>query len=210
LSKETDVSTPQRFLGIIGSYRKGGVIDTVVSEILDSAASNGATVEKIYLSDRKVEFCTNCRECVQPEGTERVHCVVHKDDDVNDIFRSIESADVLVLGAPVNLGAANALTQRFAERCVGNYYYPWGTHYPVLRTTEKPRRAILVSSSAAPKFMNSAVFGVGTTRTLETMAELMGADVVETIKVGLVSEKDFSVPERSLKKARQTAQALAA
>ncbi len=204
------MSRPQRFLGIIGSYRKGGVIDTVVSEILDSAAANGAMVEKIYLSDRQIEFCTNCRECVQPEGTERVPCVVHKEDDVNDIFRSIEAADVLVLGAPVNLGAANALTQRFAERCVGNYYYPWGRHYAVLRSKEKPRRAIIVSSSAAPRFMNSAVFGVGTTRTLETMAELMGADVVETIKVGLVSEKDFSVPERSLEKARQTVQSLAA
>ena len=45
---------------------------------------------------------------------------------------------------------------------------------------------------------------------LEREADLMGARVVETIKVGLVSEKEFRVPERSLKQARETAQALAA
>lgn len=199
----------RRFLGIVGSYRKGGVIDTVVSEILEEATEGGASTGKIYLSDRRVEFCTNCRECVQPEGSERVPCVVHTDDDVNDIFQSIENADVLVLGAPVNLGAANALTQRFAERCIGNYYYPWGRPYPVLRTKRKPRQAILVSSSAAPRFMNSAVFGTGTTRTLETMAELMGAEVSATIKVGGVSEKDFRVPAKRLAEAREAARALA-
>jgi multimeric flavodoxin WrbA len=200
----------QRFLGLVGSYRKGGVIDTVVTAVLDSAAARGAETKKIYLSDQRVEFCTNCRECVQPEGLDRVPCVVHTGDDVNSIFNDIEASGTLVLGAPVNLGAANALTQRFAERCIGNYYYPWGRHYPVLRNKQKVRNAIIVSSSAAPRFMNSGVFGSGALRTLETMADLMGAEIVETIKVGLVSEREYHVPEKTLRHARQVAEALAA
>jgi len=32
------MQTPRRILGVVGSDRKGGVIDTVVSEIADSAA----------------------------------------------------------------------------------------------------------------------------------------------------------------------------
>ena len=200
----------KRFLGIVGSYRKGGVIDTLVTEILDAAAENGANVDKIYLSDKTVNFCTNCRECVQAPGLDRVPCVVHKDDDINDIFEQIYKADTVVIGAPVNLGSANALTQRFAERCIGSYYYPWGAKYPVLRDKTKKRSAILVSSSAAPGFMNSAAFGSGAMMTLRTIAELIGADVSEEIKVGMVSTPDFRVPDRSLKKARKAGELLAA
>ena len=204
------MATKKRFLGIVGSYRKGGVIDTVVSEILDAATANGATSEKIYLSDKTINFCTNCRECVQAPGPDRVPCVVHKDDDVNDIFEQINRADTVVLGAPVNLGSANALTQRFAERCIGSYYYPWGAKYPVLRDKKKKRSAILVSSSAAPGFMNSAAFGSGAMTTLRTIADLIGADVIDELKVGLVTTSDFAVPERSLRKARKVAESLAA
>jgi NAD(P)H-dependent FMN reductase len=204
------MTAKKSFLGIVGSYRKGGVIDTVVSEILDTAAGKGANTEKIYLSDKRIEFCTNCRECVQPPGEERVPCVVHTKDDVNDIIERALAADTLVLGAPVNLGSANALTQKFAERCVGAYYYPWGSKFPVLRRKDKPRTAILVSSSAAPAFMNNASFGAGAVSTLRTIADLLGAEVVDIVKVGLVSERDFEVPERSLRKGRAAATRLAA
>lgn len=199
-----------RFLGIVGSYRKYGVIDTVVSEILDTAARCGASTGKRYLCDSRIEFCTNCRECVQPKGTERVPCFVHTDDDVNDILADVERSDVVVLGAPVNLGSANALTQQFAERCIGYYYYPWGSRMPRLRDKSQRRNAILVSSSAAPAFMNTPLLGSGALSTLKVISELIGARVADTIKVGLVSSRDFQVPEGSLRRARQAAQKLAA
>jgi multimeric flavodoxin WrbA len=208
--KEAIMAASKRFFGIVGSYRKGGVIDTVISDILEAAAAQGADTDKIYLADKNIEFCTNCRECVQPAGSERVPCFVHKDDDVNDIIAQAFGADTLVIGAPVNLGSANALTQRFAERCIGSYYYPWGAKFPVLRSKKKPRKAILVSSSAAPAFMNNATFGAGATATLRTIADLLGAEVADVIKVGLVSERDFEVPRRSLDKGREAARRLAA
>jgi len=48
---------------IVGSYRKGGIVDSVIDEILSSAREEGAEVSKIYLIDRHIEFCTNCRRC---------------------------------------------------------------------------------------------------------------------------------------------------
>lgn len=204
------MASKKRFLGIVGSYRKGGVIDTVVSEILDSAAANGAETSKIYLSDCNIEFCTNCRECTQPPGDKRVPCVVHHNDDMNFILDQVEMSDTVVIGAPVNIGSANALTQKFVERCVGYYYFPWGARYPVLRDKNKRRNAILVAGSAAPAFMNSGFFGSGVLKTLNAIADLIGADVVETIKVGQVTSDKFQVPEPSLRKARKAAESLAA
>ena len=57
-------------LGIVGSYRKGGINDTVVAKILEGAASQGAETERIFLADRNIGFCRNCRECVQSPGNE--------------------------------------------------------------------------------------------------------------------------------------------
>ena len=200
---------PKRFLGIVGSYRKGGVIDTVVSEILETAGENGAIASKIYLADCKLDFCTNCRECTQPLGSKRVPCVIHRNDDMNEILEQIEKSDTIVIGAPVNMGSANALTQQFVERCAGYFYFPWGARYPVLRDKKIRRSAILVSGSAAPAFMNNSFFG-GALMTLKAIADLIGADVVETIKVGHVISNNFEVPDRSLRKARKAAELLAA
>jgi len=37
-----------KVLGIVGSYRKGRVIDTAISQLLDGAKQNGAIVKKTY------------------------------------------------------------------------------------------------------------------------------------------------------------------
>ncbi len=59
---------PMRIVAIIGSYRKGGIIDRAVDEILSSAGEEGAETDKIYLIDKLIEFCTNCRTCTQQQG----------------------------------------------------------------------------------------------------------------------------------------------
>ncbi|MEM8613278.1 MAG: NAD(P)H-dependent oxidoreductase [Cyanobacteria bacterium P01_H01_bin.105] len=61
-------------IGIVGSYRKHGTIDTAVSEILEAAAQKGAHTEKIYLQDQHIEFCINCRHCLQTP--DRSECVL--------------------------------------------------------------------------------------------------------------------------------------
>lgn len=199
----------KRILGIVGSYRKDGVIDSLVSTILAAAAEKGADVRKMYLSDSDIRFCTNCRECAQLPGKEYVPCVVH-DDEMTDIVGQILLSDAIVVGAPVNMGSINALTQRLIERCIGFGYYPWGNQYPVLRDKEKRRDAILVSSSAAPSFMNSRIFGVSAISSLHQLANLVGARVTGTIKVGLVNKEEFALPKSAMLRARRAGHRIAA
>ena len=49
---------PKTIVAIVGSYRKGGVIDTAVDEILRAANDSGVQTSKIYLIDKHIEFCT--------------------------------------------------------------------------------------------------------------------------------------------------------
>lgn len=44
----------KKILGIVGSYRKNGIIDRMVTETLSSAAAMGAVTHKIYLTDMHI------------------------------------------------------------------------------------------------------------------------------------------------------------
>ena len=119
---------PRKILGIVGSYRKGGVTDTLADEVLAAARDKGAETEKIYLIDKHIEFCKNCRCCTQDPGPDRGECVI--DDDMAGILEKFRESDGLVLAAPVNFFNVNAITRRFMERLVCFSYWPWGGRAP--------------------------------------------------------------------------------
>lgn len=191
-------------IGIVGSYRKHGTIDTAVSEILKAAAEKGAHTQKIYLQDQHIEFCTNCRRCLQVRG--RGECVLK--DDMAALLDQIEAADALVLGAPVNFGHINALTQRFLERTVCYGYWPWDAHAPVLSATKPTKKAVLVTSSAAPSFIARWVMGPITA--LKKLATMLNAQPVGTLWIGLGDSKDSALSPYNHRLAQKLGYRLAA
>ena len=82
----------RRIVGIVGSYRKGRIIDSAVSAVLEGAQRKGAVTSKIYLVDKHIEFCTNCRKCTQEKDAARRGRCVHN-DDMDDILQEIDNAD---------------------------------------------------------------------------------------------------------------------
>jgi len=200
------MNTPKRILGIVGSYRKGSVVDTAVSEILAAAAECGAETSKIRLTDVHVEFCTNCRACTQEPGAEPGRCVL--EDDMRGIIDEIRRSDGLVLGSPVNFGDITAITKRLQERLVCYAYWPWdppGT--PALRSKALTKRAVLVTSSAAPKLPGRLLFKAP--GTLKRMAKILGAKPIGTLYVGLVMGKEPRLPQVAVSKARALGRKLA-
>jgi hypothetical protein len=80
----------KRIVAIIGTYRKGRVIDTAVCEVLRGAEARGAQTQRIYLLDRHIEFCTNCRSCTQEENAGRRGQCVQK-DDMDEVLQAIDA-----------------------------------------------------------------------------------------------------------------------
>lgn len=196
-----------KILGIVGSYRKGGTIDGVVSEVLAGARERGAEVEKIYLLDHRIEFCTHCRRCTQEPGDAPGPCI--HDDDMATLIASIEGADALVWGAPVSFGGVNALTQRFIERLVGYAYWPWGQGGPRPRRAGRPSKgAVLVTSAGMPAPMGRLF--TESLRGLKLAAEAVGAKPLATLFAGMAALREHQpLSPRLADKARRAGRRLA-
>jgi multimeric flavodoxin WrbA len=145
------MQSPAKITAIVGTYRKGGVIDAAVDELLRAAAAAGAQTTKFYLVEEQIEFCTNCRSCTQQAGDESGRCVI--DDRMRPILDEIERSDAIVLGSPMNFGTVTAVMKRFIERWVCFAYWPWGKLAPSARKRTRTKRAVVVASSAAPAIL---------------------------------------------------------
>ncbi len=198
----------RKVLAIIGTYRKGRVIDTAVSEVLRGAQDSGADTQTISLLDARIEFCTNCRTCTQEkEVGRRGKCVLH--DDMAGILDAIDRADGLVLGAPTNFYNVNALTRRFMERLLPYAYWPWNAKMgPKLRVAKPTKKAVTVTATACPMPL-ARILTPGSCKALKIAASMMGARVVGSLHYGGVPRTpDSTLDEKGLRKAYRTGEYL--
>lgn len=197
---------PKKVVAIIGSYRKGGTIDSAIDAILDGAREAGALVEKIYLIDQQIKSCRNCRVCTQEAGLRRGVCVLQ--DDMDDILNRIDSADALVLGSPMNFYTVTAITKMFMERLVCYAYWPWGAGAPKFRKAQHSKQAVVVASSAAPAFaarLSSDIVGL-----LKKTVKLLGAKKPRVLFIGMAAMEDKqALPQKVRAKAKALGVALA-
>ena len=190
----------QKVVAIVGSYRKGGAIDSAVQAILAAAQEKGAQTHTLYLTDQHLEFCTNCRRCTQAPGLQRGCCV--QQDDLESILTEIDDADALVLGSPVNYWNATAIFRQFMERLLGATYWPWGQGAPRLRSKHLTRKAVLVASASMPGFCIPILTGAA--RALRITAKSLGIKTVATLWIGLTGKQpDQPLSPRTLARARR-------
>ena len=84
-------------LGVVGSPRKGGLTDQLVTKALEGVELAGVKFKKIYLVDYNIPFYREQARC--PE----------------ELNKLCEGADGLVIGAPVYYGDINGLTKDFMD-----------------------------------------------------------------------------------------------
>lgn len=193
-------------LAINGSYREGGVTDRVVAEMADELRQHDVSVEILNLREYPIEFCLNCRKCMQSPGDEPGTCVL--DDGMRTIIDKIEAADAYVLASPTNFSSATALFKRFSERLAPFGYWPWGAMAPLFRKDRAPGKpAILVSSCAAPGLLGRISFM--SLRELRIAARTFGARSRGSMLTGLVSrERHPNLRPRTQRTARRLAKRL--
>ena len=84
----------KKVLILSASPRKGGNSDTLCDQFLRGAKESGHQVEKIFLRDKKIGYCTGCGVCYKTH-----RCA--QDDDMADVLEKMVRADVIVMAAAV-------------------------------------------------------------------------------------------------------------
>ncbi len=96
--------------GIVGSPKKGGNVDLLVSKVLEGANSQGAETHKIYLNDMHIRPCQSCGVDPRPK-----FCLF--DDDMKEIYATLMMCDAIVLGSPVYFDSVSAQVKLMIDRC---------------------------------------------------------------------------------------------
>ena len=99
-----------KVLGIAGSPRRGGNTDLLLSEVMKGAASKGAEVKTIVLSNLEIAPCQHCDACLEA-GKCRV------EDDMHMVYRELELADRIVLASPIQFMGVTAQMKTMIDRC---------------------------------------------------------------------------------------------
>jgi multimeric flavodoxin WrbA len=99
-----------KICGVVGSPKKNGNVDLLVSQVLKGAKSQGATTRKTYLNDLKIRPCQSCGSDPSPK------CCLF-DDDMEEVYEILQSCDAIVLGSPVYFDTVSAQTKLITDRC---------------------------------------------------------------------------------------------
>ncbi len=126
-----------KVLGIAGSPRRGGNTDLLLGEVMAGAASQGAEVRTIILSELNIAPCRHCDVCL-----ESGRCVIP--DDMQWIHTELREADRLVLASPVFFMGLTAQTKAMIDRCQALWVMKYVLNLP-LSTSPNKRRGLFIS-----------------------------------------------------------------
>lgn len=104
-----------------GSPRKNSATAKLLHAALDGAASTGAEVEFVQLSQVKMSGCRACFSCKKRGGKSYGKCILK--DGMTPLYEKIERADALFLGTPLYFHSNTSETQMFIERMYPYFSY---------------------------------------------------------------------------------------
>lgn len=146
------------------SPRRGGNSDTLCDEFMHGAVEAGNKVEKIFLRDKTIHYCTGCSLC----SLQNKPCP--QKDDAAEIIEKMVAADVIVMGTPVYFYTMSAQMKTLIDRCCGRYMEMNNKEfYFIISAAEDDREKMLRTVDTFQGFLDclenptigGTVFGLG-------------------------------------------------
>ena len=112
-----------KIIGFIASPHRNGNTAWVVNKILEGAGEQGAETRSWCAGDVNITPCSGCLACHNGLGK----CIVN--DDMQEIYTALESADALVIGSPVYMGQMSGQAKVFTDRLFAQINPRFSPHY---------------------------------------------------------------------------------
>ena len=141
--------------GIVGSPRKNGNVDILVSQVLKGTSLLGTKTGKLYLNDMNIRSCQSCGVDPQPK-----HCLF--DDDMNQVYTALETCDAIVLGSPVYFDTVSAQTKLMIDRtnCLMPYITRSDGTSGFQRRIKKLKKGVFVAASGTEQEFETVIVTV--------------------------------------------------
>jgi len=180
-----------KVVAVMGSYRKGKTVDTLVDRAVEGVRSVDpeAEVEKIVLVDRHIDYCRNCGACRRDDPAKPIAmCAI--EDDMQEILPRLREANAYIFGVPIFEGTVNAVTKTFLERIC--WTLARAGRWPI-RGCPEPRdprrkRAIAIMSSGLIVPLLRAFCDDATKLLKSTLRDSLNAKVAGTLYAGGVEK----------------------
>ena len=105
----------KKVLILSASPRKAGNSDLLCDQFMLGAKEAGNQAEKIFLRDKRINYCTGCGACQCNGGK----CV--QKDDMAEVLDKMIAADVIVMATPVYFYTMNAQMKTLIDRTCSRY-----------------------------------------------------------------------------------------
>jgi multimeric flavodoxin WrbA len=102
-------------LVLSSSPRSGGNSDLLCDQFTAGAKESGNDVEKIFLRDKKINYCTGCGICIDRKGK------CSQKDDMSEVLNKMVEADVIVMATPVYFYTMSGQMKTLIDRCCARY-----------------------------------------------------------------------------------------
>ncbi len=181
-------------VSIMGSYRKGKTIDTLLDKAIEGVQSvkSDVTIDKINLVEKHIEYCKNCHICKKDiVSTPLSSCPIQ--DDMQEIYSMLIKADVYIFGTPVNFGHETAIMKTFIERIAYVLARPNPNSFPVAQIPEPrmkniSKRAIIVVSSGIVPPLFKMFCDQATPLITEVCKTCLNAKVIGSLYAGAIDK----------------------
>jgi multimeric flavodoxin WrbA len=112
-----------KVLAVMGSPRKGGNTEILVSKVAEGARAAGAEVQTVALGELQIRECDGCHACWRGRPCS-------KNDDMRLLYPPIAASDTIIFATPVYWYGPTALMKAFIDRFV---YFNNEANRPLVR-----------------------------------------------------------------------------
>ncbi len=105
----------KKVLVLSASPRRGGNSDLLCDQFMKGAQEVGHEVEKIFLKDKKINYCMGCGTCYNGKKS------CPQKDDMAEVLEKMIAADVIVMATPVYFYTMAAQMKTLIDRTCSSY-----------------------------------------------------------------------------------------
>lgn len=128
-----------RIVVLVGSVRKHGNTELLAQAFVEGARKRNA-VDVISVADYKVNPCIGCNSCCTREGN-----LCFQKDDMEEIYRKLKAADMVVIASPVYFYGISAQLKAIVDRL----HTPMRKEFPI-----KKLALLLVGAATLPNLFD--------------------------------------------------------